>query len=104
MVSQIIHPDSTLALVKLIRNSGFIRMAGLKLATAILSRPTEMGSRCLVHGTIIAKTDEVHGKYLNNCRVEEESDFVISDDGAQIQERVWVSEHPRCLASPYSVA
>ncbi|TFK69951.1 NAD(P)-binding protein [Pluteus cervinus] len=74
---------------QLIRNEGVIKMAGLKLATALLSRPTEMGSRCLVHGAVIASDEVVHGKYLNNCRVEEESDFVISEEGGRVQERVW---------------
>jgi hypothetical protein len=61
------------------------------VATALLSRSTEMGARCLTHGMFIATDEDVHGKYLNNCRAEEESDFVISEDGARVQERVWVS-------------
>lgn len=40
---------------------------------------------------IIAKDDAVHGKYLNNCRVEEESDLAISEEGRNIQKRLWVS-------------
>ncbi|KAJ7212141.1 short-chain dehydrogenase [Mycena pura] len=73
----------------LIRNSGIFKMVGLKIATALLSRSTEMGARCIIHGMLIAKDEDVEGKYLNNCRVEEESDFVISENGAKIQQRAW---------------
>jgi len=74
---------------RLIRNENPVKMTGLKLATALLSRSTEMGSRCLVHGLLVASSETAHGKYLNNCRVEEESDFVISETGLRVQERAW---------------
>jgi hypothetical protein len=34
--------------------------------------------------------EDVNGKYLNTCKVEEESDFVISKKGREIEERLWV--------------
>ncbi|KAJ3832188.1 short-chain dehydrogenase [Lentinula raphanica] len=73
----------------LIRNSNPVQLLALKAATFLLSRSTEMGSRCLVHALLSDNADAIHGKYLNNCRVEEESDFVLSEDGQRVQARVW---------------
>lgn len=35
--------------------------------------------------------EEVNGKYLNLCRVEEESEYVLSDNGICAREKLWVS-------------
>ena len=69
---------------------------GLKLAKALLARPTEMGSRCLIHAALGDTTGKVHGKYLNNCRVEEESDYALSEEGMNVQERIWVRTSNCC--------
>jgi retinol dehydrogenase-12 len=57
-----------------------------------MSRTTEMGSRTLVWAALGGKDAgaEVHGRYTTSCRVEEESDFVLSKEGAEIEERLWV--------------
>jgi hypothetical protein len=53
----------------------------------LLARKTEVGSRTLVHAG--SQGVESHGKYLSDCEITEPSAFVRSEEGKQIQERVW---------------
>jgi len=54
-----------------------------------LARTTETGSRTIMWGALAGRQGEVHGRYTSNCRVEEESDLVLSEEGADIEERLW---------------
>ena len=47
----------------------------------------EKGSRAYVHAIVAGK--ESHGKYLSECQVKQESQFVRSERGRHIQEKVW---------------
>jgi hypothetical protein len=58
---------------------------------SLVARTTEEGSRTLVHASLWGTKDEVHGKYMNKCQVEEESNFAISSEGKKVQDRLWVS-------------
>lgn len=52
-----------------------------------------MGSRALVWAAV-AHPDAgapLHGHYIHCCRVEEESDYSLSEEGEKVQERLWVS-------------
>ncbi len=53
----------------------------------------EEGSRQLVYGAVGSLDDEekLRGKYIQMSEVVEESDFVISEDGKIVQDKVWVS-------------
>ena len=82
---------------------------------AILALTTEEGGRTLAHGALVVdprkamsakEAQEVseayaqdpkalHGKFLGWTRIMEESDYVLSDEGQRVQERLWVS----CLFS-----
>ncbi|KAK0440897.1 uncharacterized protein EV420DRAFT_1279069 [Desarmillaria tabescens] len=52
---------------------------------------TEEGSRQLVYGAVGSLDDEekLRGKYIQMSEVVEESDFVISEDGKIVQDKVW---------------
>ncbi|KAK0443696.1 uncharacterized protein EV420DRAFT_1340640, partial [Desarmillaria tabescens] len=52
---------------------------------------TEEGSRQLVYGAVGSLDDEekFRGKYIRMSEVVEESDFVISEDGKIVQDKVW---------------
>ncbi|KAK0215242.1 hypothetical protein EDD85DRAFT_498166 [Armillaria nabsnona] len=52
---------------------------------------TEEGSRQLVYGAVGLRDDEekLRGKYICMSEVVEESDFVISEDGKIVQDKVW---------------
>ncbi|KAK0199470.1 hypothetical protein DFS33DRAFT_1268460, partial [Desarmillaria ectypa] len=54
---------------------------------------TEEGSRQLVYGAVGSLDDEekLRGKYIQMSEVVEESDFVISEDGKTVQDKVWMS-------------
>ncbi|KZS97483.1 NAD(P)-binding protein [Sistotremastrum niveocremeum HHB9708] len=56
---------------------------------AILARSTEVGSRTIVHAALAGDQQTMQGKYLNMCQVEEESDYVYSEEGKEVQERLW---------------
>lgn len=60
---------------------------GVALAQALIGRKTEVGSRTLVHAA--SAGPETHGKYLDSCRVSEPSPFVRSDEGMEVQKRVY---------------
>ncbi|KAK0476371.1 hypothetical protein IW261DRAFT_1552241 [Armillaria novae-zelandiae] len=52
---------------------------------------TEEGSRQLVYGAVGSRDDEekLRGKFIQMSEVVEESDFVISEDGKVVQDKVW---------------
>ncbi len=58
-----------------------------------LAFTTEEGSRQLVYAAVGSPDNEekLRGKYINLSEVVEESDFVISEDGKIVQDKVWVS-------------
>ena len=66
---------------------------------ALFARSTEVGSRTLVHAALWGTKEQVNGKYLNKCQVEEVSDYVLSSDGAMVQKKLWVSDLPYSIES-----
>ncbi|KDR67612.1 hypothetical protein GALMADRAFT_257837 [Galerina marginata CBS 339.88] len=62
-----------------------------RLMEMALARSTEEGSRQLVWAAIGAeeKKDELRGSYISLAEVTEPSDYVISDEGAAAQEKIW---------------
>ncbi|KAI0391971.1 putative short-chain dehydrogenase/reductase family protein [Xylariaceae sp. FL0594] len=53
----------------------------------IVGRTAEEGSRTLVHGAQGGR--EMHGQYLDDCKIAKTSDFVNSSAGADAQKRFW---------------
>lgn len=45
----------------------------------------------LLYGALAGTQSEMQGRYLDACRVVEESDYAIGEEGSKVQERVWVS-------------
>jgi NAD(P)-dependent dehydrogenase (short-subunit alcohol dehydrogenase family) len=68
---------------ELSRESGW----GLYILKLLLARTSEAGSRTLVHAG--SSGEESHGKYLSDCTVTEPSAFVRSQEGKEVQVRVW---------------
>lgn len=65
-----------------------LKLAMFKIFRAIFARSTEVGSR-----TILANAEageESHGQYYDNCSLGRLSGFVLSDEGAATQKKVWV--------------
>ena len=79
---------------------------------AILARTTEQGGSILLHAAVTMEPEKLlgshstpekievlkkegakaaHGKFFHTCRITEESDFVISEEGGVAQKRLWVS-------------
>jgi retinol dehydrogenase-12 len=57
------------------------------LVRQVIARKTEVGSRALVYGAAAGK--ESHGEYMSICVVAPPSAFVRSEEGAEMQERVY---------------
>ncbi|KAF2681985.1 short chain dehydrogenase [Lentithecium fluviatile CBS 122367] len=58
-----------------------------KIMLFLLGRTTEAGSRNLVYaGSAGAET---HGQYISDCTTEMPSEFVLSREGYEVQNRVW---------------
>lgn len=63
-----------------------------------LALTAEEGSRQLIYGALAEDKDgQMRGAYITAANVAEPSDFVISEVGEKVQERLWV----RC--SPFLV-
>ncbi|KAK0215220.1 hypothetical protein EDD85DRAFT_1000076 [Armillaria nabsnona] len=63
----------------------------LKKMREELAFPTEVGSRQLVYAAVgsLDNEEKLRGKYIHLSEVVEESDFVISEDGKIVQNKVW---------------
>jgi len=64
---------------------------------AALARTTEEGSRQLLWAAIggAGRGFVLRGGYVNKANLQEVSDYVLSDEGAVAQTRIWVRE-PFC--------
>ncbi|KAI4165350.1 MAG: hypothetical protein LQ342_001218 [Letrouitia transgressa] len=64
-----------------------LKLVMFKISRAIFARSTEVGSR-----TILANAEageESHGQYYDSCSLGRLSRFVLSDEGAATQKKVW---------------
>ena len=61
----------------------------------LLARTTEQGSRQLIWACIGGKDsiDQLRGAYISSMRVQESSDFVVSEEGKRAQTKLWVNIH-----------
>jgi hypothetical protein len=65
-----------------------------KLLEKVMAFTTEEGSRALVWGAVGGHNlppRELHGAYINRAAVTEVSDFILSKEGKEAQDRIWVS-------------
>ncbi|KAJ7160952.1 hypothetical protein C8R46DRAFT_1284743 [Mycena filopes] len=70
--------------------TGIALVAGI--AESIMAFTTEEGSRQLVFGAVgedASRGDKLRGEYINQSRVEESSDFVVSKAGERAQDMIW---------------
>lgn len=59
----------------------------LYVSMRVFARTTEMGSRNLLAAA--TAPEDTHGKYLSDCKIWDPSRFVRSQDGANVQRRVY---------------
>jgi hypothetical protein len=77
---------------KLHRNAPWLVSIIEGLFALPFARTTEVGARTLVHAALWGTKDDVNGKFLNNSRVEEESDFALSKEGRELEAKIWVRD------------
>ena len=67
----------------------------MTIVGAILARTTEEGSRQLVWAAVggAGREFELRGAYVSKADVREVSDYVLSDEGAVAQRRIWVRDY-----------
>jgi len=59
----------------------------------LLARTTEAGSRQLLWAALAGEKgheEELRGAYVANTRIEEASDWVLSEEGKRVQDLLWV--------------
>ncbi|KAJ6619526.1 short-chain dehydrogenase [Mycena sp. CBHHK59/15] len=61
------------------------------LMEVTLALPTEKGSRQLVWAAVGQQSDQdrLRGEYISRLHVEEVSDYILSPEGARVQDRIW---------------
>ncbi|KAJ6457396.1 hypothetical protein C8R47DRAFT_1227432 [Mycena vitilis] len=81
-------PRSTPLVVNTISGIGAVIVS---IIVAILAFTAEQGSRQLVWGAVAEQdqSDKLRGQYISASGVQEVSDFVLSPEGAKVQNRVW---------------
>ena len=72
------------------------RLAQFQALAAQYALTTEEGSRHIVYAALkgLGETDEegkLNGVFLSVSRVEDVGDFVLSDVGGRVQDKLWVS-------------
>jgi retinol dehydrogenase 12 len=74
------------------RHRSFFDNVVAAIAMAILGRTAEEGSRQLVWAAVggVGREVELRGAYVNKANIQEVSDYVLSDEGAVVQTRLWV--------------
>jgi len=70
-----------------------IRMCD-RVIEALLARTSEEGSRQLLWAAIggVGREFELRGGYVSQADLQEVSDYVLSDEGAVVQTRLWVRD------------
>ncbi|KAJ6514860.1 short-chain dehydrogenase [Mycena vitilis] len=55
----------------------------------IVARPTEEGSRTIVHAVVTPDAKKLHGQYITACQAVGESDFLASPEGLRFRAALW---------------
>lgn len=56
----------------------------------IVARPTEAGSRTIVHAVVTPEQASLHGQYITACAIAGESDFLSTPEGLKFRSSLWV--------------
>jgi hypothetical protein len=56
-----------------------------------LARSSSDGGKLLVYACIGGEGDDLRGQYVTDMGTREPADFVIDEQGAEVQRRLWVS-------------
>jgi len=74
-----------------------------KILEVLLARTTEEGSRQILWAAIggTGREAELRGGYVNKSNLQEVSDYVLSDEGAVVQTRIWVRYRQPCNRTRY---
>lgn len=84
--------DPGYAISEIRRNINGFAVMFFYLMDLLLAISTEKSSRQLVFGALGGEENEekLRGAYLHYSRIGEPSDFVISEQGQGVQEKIWV--------------
>ncbi|KAJ6512895.1 short-chain dehydrogenase [Mycena sanguinolenta] len=55
----------------------------------VVARPTEEGSRTIVHAVVTPEPKSFHGQYITACQIAGESDFLTSPEGLKFRSSLW---------------
>ncbi|KAJ7498479.1 hypothetical protein FB451DRAFT_1384290 [Mycena latifolia] len=54
-----------------------------------VARPTEAGSRTILHAVATPDPETFHGQYITNCAISGESDFLATPDSVRLSVSLW---------------
>ncbi|KAJ7062030.1 short-chain dehydrogenase [Mycena amicta] len=70
-------------------SSSFYMRPVKRFVLPFIARTSEMGSRTIVHAAVAPETVVPPARYMANCRAEKESVYSLSEEGMQVQARLW---------------
>ncbi|KIJ53207.1 hypothetical protein M422DRAFT_64730 [Sphaerobolus stellatus SS14] len=82
-----VHPG--VAKSSLLRDAPWIVLIIVDALYAIFARSSEMASRTLLWAALGGENSVVHSRYLDSCRVDEENDWVLGEQGHIMQDNLW---------------
>ena len=87
---------------QLARSLPFATRLRMMIMAALLGRTAEQGSRQLVWAAVggASREFELRGAYVSMADIGEVSDYVLSDDGAVAQKRIWVCHNTSWSSEP----
>lgn len=85
-----VHPGSSRSSLFRVYESTWYSRTLTQLGYMLLcARSCEEGSKTLVHAVMSDQNGEMHGKYLSNCQLTEEDDFLFTSEGKAFSHRLW---------------
>ncbi|EED14023.1 short-chain dehydrogenase/reductase family protein, putative [Talaromyces stipitatus ATCC 10500] len=98
LANQITNSTSPGDITVSIANPGFVKTEVMRNASVsfhlifrpwrkLVARSAEEGARTILHAAAGGK--ETHGQYLSDCKVAETSEFVRSNEGEEVQKKLW---------------
>lgn len=95
-----VHPGSSRSSLFRVYESTWYSRTLTQLGYMLLcARSCEEGSKTLVHAVMSDQNGEMHGKYLSNCQLTEEDDFLFTSEGKAFSHRLWVIIHSSVIHS-----
>ena len=74
-------------------NAPFVRRIRLAIFCFFFARQAEVGARQITWAAVARPhcEERLHGRYVSDMEIKEESDFAMSTEGFEVQQKLWVN-------------